>query len=328
MLPDGADPSLEREGTTVAIVQGHIGLGERWHRYFHGRNLGTYLELSNGALESSDAEIVVWPEAAMTFLFDEQPDYRRSIESLLRVHDVELISGIPHREHGAGSSESLYNSVYLLAPDGSLRARYDKAFLLPFAEYLPVGRFEIVRTLFGRFREYARGASSPPMPTRAGPAGVLVCNEAVLPEVARQRVRDGATWLVNPSNDSWSRHPKFTGQWFDIVRFRAIEQRRYLVRASTSGPSAVVDPWGRVFSPTERYARGVATARIRPLEDAVDLRARRRPLRPRVHARRGRRADQAPIASEARDGALTGFGLRRTASAPRRPSPQLHTRYG
>lgn len=265
VLPSAPDPALAAQGTTVAVVQGHIGLAERWHRHFHGRNLTTYLKLSDGVLARSGAEILVWPEAAMTFLLDDQPEYRRSIASFLRARGAELVSGIPHRDGPRHEAEPpIYNSVVLLSEDAEVRARYDKVYLLPFAEYVPFGDLPGMSTLFGRFRPYARGNGAELLPTRAGPAGILVCNEAVLPEVARRRVREGAVLLVNPSNDSWSRHPKFTGQWFDIVRFRAIEQRRYLIRASTSGPSAVIDPWGRVLAQTERFARGAAAGPVAP----------------------------------------------------------------
>ncbi|MBW2294577.1 MAG: apolipoprotein N-acyltransferase, partial [Deltaproteobacteria bacterium] len=258
-LRDAPAPGEELQGTTVAVVQGHIGLAERWHRHFHGRNLSHYLSLTNDILETSGAKLVVWPEAAMTFFLEQEPQYQATIRSLLRSRDVELISGIPRRGEQA---DQYFNSVYLLSPEVEVKGRYDKEYLLPFAEYIPLAKSTLLKSLFGRFREFSRGTSGDPLETRAGMAGIMICNEAVLPSVARSRVLDGATFLVNPSNDSWSRHPNFTGQWFDIVRFRAIEQRRYLVRASTSGPSGIIDPWGRPSTTTERFARGATAGRI------------------------------------------------------------------
>jgi apolipoprotein N-acyltransferase len=90
-------------------------------------------------------------------------------------------------------------------------------------------------------------------------------------------------------NDSWSRHPKFTGQWFDIVRFRAIETRRYLVRASTSGPSAVIDPWGRVQEKTAIWARGTAAGAVAPRRE-LSLYVRVGDALHVMHARRARGA--------------------------------------
>jgi apolipoprotein N-acyltransferase len=249
------------DAAPVAVVQGHLGLAERWHRYHHARNLKTYLRLSNEILESSGAGLVVWPEAAMTFILEDEPQYQRSLTSLLRHHDAELVSGIPRRGQ---RDDEYFNSVYLLSPQGERTGRYDKRYLVPFAETLPF-ESEWVRRQFGRFREYSRGPGKPePLPTRIGPAGVLVCNETVLSGATRRRVLEGAEFLINPSNDSWSRHPKFTGQWYDVIRFRAIETRRYVVRASTSGPSGIIDPWGRATAATERYERGVTSGWIVP----------------------------------------------------------------
>jgi apolipoprotein N-acyltransferase len=85
----------------------------------------------------------------------------------------------------------------------------------------------------------------------------------MLPEVVGARVAEGAEYLVNPSNDSWLSDRQYSAQQFDIVTMRAVEQRRYLVRASTSGPSAIVDPWGRVQVTTAMLAQAVAAGTIR-----------------------------------------------------------------
>jgi apolipoprotein N-acyltransferase len=130
-------------------------------------------------------------------------------------------------------------------------------------EYFPL-RLEMARRRFGRVREFTPGAPTPPLPTRAGAAGMLVCNEAFLPPVASRRVADGATYLVNPSNDSWVPDAGFAWQQFDIAALRAIEQRRYLLRVSDSGPSGVVDPQGRVVAHTDALTRDVLRATIAP----------------------------------------------------------------
>jgi apolipoprotein N-acyltransferase len=93
------------------------------------------------------------------------------------------------------------------------------------------------------------------LPTVAGSAGIVICNEALFPETVADRVRAGAGFLVNLSNDSWLLDPQFSAQAVDATRFRAVEQRRWLVRASTSGPSAIIDPWGRVQAATAPFTR-------------------------------------------------------------------------
>jgi apolipoprotein N-acyltransferase len=82
--------------------------------------------------------------------------------------------------------------------------------------------------------------------------------------VAADRVREGAAYLVNPSNDSWVPNAGFAWQQLDIVSFRAVEQRRYLLRVSDSGPSAVIDPFGRVVAHTEALTRDALVAEVVP----------------------------------------------------------------
>ena len=78
----------------------------------------------------------------------------------------------------------------------------------------------------------------------------------MLPRLVTARVRAGATLLVNLTNDSWLGDVQYSAQALDMARVRAIEQRRWLVRASTSGPSALIDPSGRVTAATAAFSRG------------------------------------------------------------------------
>jgi apolipoprotein N-acyltransferase len=245
----------------VAVVQGDVDLGLRWKPEFYGRNLDEYLALTLMAIDRVHPQIIFWPEVALTFHLEDEPLYRRSIAQVLSEGDAELVAGGPRAE---GDEPARYfNSVFLVSPAGEVLGRYDKQYLVPFSEYVPLPGLDLVKRQFGRIRFFQPGESTPPIETRAGPAGILICNEAMLPEVAGQRAREGATYLVNPSNDSWIARRRWARLMFDIVAMRAVEQRRYLVRASTSGPSAVVDPWGRVHARTEPFSQGLSLGGIR-----------------------------------------------------------------
>jgi apolipoprotein N-acyltransferase len=261
----GAESDPEEVGAPaipVAVIQGNLDVGSRWRREHYGRNLDVYLELTYEAAQQEPLGIAFWPEAAMTFFYESEPLYQRAIASLLRAGDTELVAGAPRREES--SAPRYFNSIYSIGADGLPRGRYDKQYLVPFAEYFPLG-VDVLRRHFGRVRyfEHGSGDAIRPIPTRAGLAGVLVCNESMLPEVAAERVNAGAAYLVNPSNDSWISDEKYAEEQFDIAIMRAIEQRRYLVRASTAGPSAVVDPWGRVQSRSRMGTREVVRGAIR-----------------------------------------------------------------
>lgn len=251
-------------GVPVAILQGNLELGYRWRSEYYGRNLQVYLRMTHRALMEERPRIVFWPESAMSFFLEEEALYRNAIARLLRDGDVELIAGGPTRIEGP--RRRYYNSVFLLSPKGEITARYDKQYLVPYAEYFPFRGEEMVRRDFGEVRKVTHGGPAELLPTRAGLAGVVTCNEAMLPEVVRERVLQGATLLVNPSNDTWLADEKFSAQQFDIVSLRAIEQRRFLVRASTAGPSAIVDPWGRVQVRSRLFERDTIFGEVRPRE--------------------------------------------------------------
>src|SRR5262249_54512367 len=248
----------------VAIVQGNVGAAVRWSAEGPARTLEAYQRMTRTVFADAPA-IVFWPEAAITAFIEQDDAARRALAATLAGADVELWMAAPGGG-AAGGGAPYTNSMYVIAPDGTLGARYDKHYLLPFMEYFPL-RLEMARRRFGRVREFTPGSATAPLATRAGAAGMLVCNEAFLPPVASARVAAGATYLVNPSNDSWVPDAGFAWQQFDIAALRAIEQRRYLVRVSDSGPSGVIDPLGRVVAHTEPLTRDVLRASVVPVTE-------------------------------------------------------------
>ena len=244
---------------------GAVEIGSRWRADAYGENLERYLALTRSAAERQPGvELVVWPEAALTFFLEDEALYRAAMARTLEASNLQLVTGGP-RAFGP-AADRYTNSVYVVEPEGRLSDRYDKQYLVPFAEYFPL-RIDVLRRRFGRIRYFEPGEQVAPIATRAGPAGVLVCNEAMLPEAARERVASGAALLVNPSNDTWISDEKYTEQQLDIAQMRAVEQRRWLVRASTSGPSALVDPWGRVRARTPSLVPAVALGEVWPRSD-------------------------------------------------------------
>lgn len=252
----GGDP------ISVGVAQAHLPLGSTWKPSLYGRNLDAYFRLTAEIDDGMKPRLVVWPEAAMTFFLADEPDYRNAIGRMLEVTGAELIAGGPFQDRGA--RERYLNSAFLISPGGEIRGRYDKQLLLPFAEYFPLHGIDLLRRSFGRVREFSPGGPAELLRTSSGPAGIVICNEAFFPEPASERVRDGAAFLVNLSNDSWLSDPKYSEPAFDMVRLRAIEQRRWIVRASTSGPSALISPTGDVAERTPLLSSATVTGQIRP----------------------------------------------------------------
>ena len=252
----------------VAIAQGNLDLGLQWNPEMYGTNLRDYLRLTQEAADDGDTRLVFWPESAMTFRLTEEPSYQREIGRVLEAHDLQLVAGGPRATFDPGEAIEIYfNTTFLLSPEGEILAWQDKTKLLPFAEYFPLDSVDLLRRDFGGASQFTPGVARPPLPTRAGAAGVIVCNETMYPEIARARVASGAEYLVNPANDSWFGALKYSLQAFDIARWRAVETRRFLVRASTAGPSAIVDPFGRVVVATEPFTRAWIAGDVRARRD-------------------------------------------------------------
>lgn len=239
----------------VLLVQGNIdprlkAAGRRTEELTH------YLTLTAAGLRAAPASLVVWPETAAPLAPTTAP-VRRALTAV----PVPLLLGAPTQDAG------LRNSVYAVQA-GQTLGRQDKRRLVPFGEFFPARA-----ALDGVYRAVFAGLGLPPLtgtvpgtttqPLTLGPlrAGVLICYESTFPGVARALVTQGANLLVTASNDAWFGPSTGAEQHFQMGRVRAIETRRWWVRAGNDGISAAVNPQGQVVA---RFPRGVAGAFTAP----------------------------------------------------------------
>ena len=89
--------------------------------------------------------------------------------------------------------------------------------------------------------------------------GVLICYEVIFPSIAREMVKNGATLLVNITNDGWFGSTSGPYEHFAMSKMRAVESRIYLVRAANTGISAIIDPTGAEVGKTRLMERAVLT---------------------------------------------------------------------
>jgi apolipoprotein N-acyltransferase len=151
-----------------------------------------------------------------------------------RALEADLLVGAPRRA-AVGSSR---NAMVLLRRGRSAGVE-DKLELMPFSERsVGAGPLRLGRDA------YAAGEALRLLESGGLRIGVAICSEAMGPEFLRRAAAAGATLFVNPSNDYWFTSPEAARQQLAKARLRAVESRRFLVRATSTGYSAIVDPRG------------------------------------------------------------------------------------
>ena len=244
-----ADGSLTREGTPlqVGVVQGNIPQEMKWKASEAHRIFTTYLSITRD-LGKRGAQLVIWPESALPFRFDddERPAEKRALQDLARELRIDLLFGTDELVEGTRS----YNSAFLVDPDGKTAAVYRKIHLVPFGEFIPFSGWlrlfpPLVETVTG-FAPFAPGTDVVMLPVGGHLASTAICYEVVYPDLIAQGVRQGSELLTTITNDAWYGRSSAPHQHFEMATMRTIEQGRYLARAANTGISGIVDPYGRV----------------------------------------------------------------------------------
>ena len=142
--------------------------------------------------------------------------------------------------------ERYFNSALLISP-GRPPARYDKRHLVPFGEYVPLGSlFSFISSLARNAGDFSPAEGLRLLDWEGERLGPAICYEVVFPDEVAQLTRAGATVLVSLTNDAWYGETAAPWQHLRAARFRAAENRRWLLRAAITGVSAVVAPDGSV----------------------------------------------------------------------------------
>jgi apolipoprotein N-acyltransferase len=142
----------------------------------------------------------------------------------------------------------------VVGADGALVGRYDKIHLVPFGEYVPFQRLLFfAHKLTGRVSRFSRGEERKVFRLNGHRYGVFICYEAVFADEVREFAQLGAEVLVNISDDGWYGDTSAPWQHLNMARMRAIENRRWLLRDTNNGVTAVIDPYGRVRQSIPRH---------------------------------------------------------------------------
>ena len=262
----------------TALAQGNLEQDVKWEPAMQRLTVRRYLSLSTEALsvpESERPELLIWPETSMPFDYQAHPSLPQGIRAFARDHGVAVLFGAPGFRRNANGGQDAFNRAYLVSSDGADRGSYDKVHLVPFGEYVPPFLdLPFMRPLLQGVGEFLPGESTGPLTLSAASAdrgplvlGVLICYESIFPELARKQVAEGATLLVNISNDAWFGLSAAPAQHLSLAVLRAVEQRRWLARSTNTGISAFVDPYGAIVAQSALFKAESLSHPVVPLTE-------------------------------------------------------------
>ena len=264
--------SADAPSIRAAIVQGNIEQVLKWDPAFQGATIDKYLRLSQ-SLVDRHPELVVWPETALPFYFRYDVPLTAKVQEGVRRLGAYFLVGSPSFERGPRGID-YYNSAYLIDPQGKVLGKYDKAHLVPFGEYVPLKRWlPFLGKLVEQVGDFSRGDIGETLSWTYGKLGVLICYEGIFPDISQAMARNGANLLVNITNDAWYGHSSAPYQHFSMTVFRAIENRRALIRSANTGISGFVDPVGRILGKTALFSDAAEVRQV-PLISTVSLYSR------------------------------------------------------
>lgn len=251
----------EEKPFRVALVQGNIRQDVKWDPQYQEETVKIYSDLTRN-LRPSRPELIIWPETATPFFFQNAYPFQPRILDLARQVGSPLLFGSPAFDRD-GRRTHYYNSAFLVSPEKKILGRYDKIHLVPFGEYAPLSGFlGFTRDIIGAIGDFTAGKGVHTLPLPQADCGVLICYEVIFPDLTRQFVAEGARFLVNITNDAWFGRTAAPYQHLSMATLRAVENRVPIVRAANTGISALIDSSGRITSSTDLFTREVLSGII------------------------------------------------------------------
>ncbi len=247
----------------VALLQGNIPQEFKWLSDYQLPSMNRYLQLSQA---HRDADLIIWPETAIPLFYHDVPTYFPGFLEQLAVeqssYNTDFLIGVPVM---AADDQTYFNSVMSIGKQPSF---YYKHHLVPFGEYIPFQAIlgNLLKWLTVPLSEFSAGDLSQPNLSSVGQSiGVSICYEDAFGELIRHSLPT-ATLLVNVSNDAWFGHSIAPDQHLEIARMRALESGRYLLRATNTGISAIINTQGQITAQAPQFQLTALRAIAQPYQ--------------------------------------------------------------
>jgi apolipoprotein N-acyltransferase len=243
LLPSQAAVPATRQ---ALVVQPDVDSEVEWTRGLLDQT-ETQLALLSRA---HNVDLIIWPEMPVPLYLDDPSFLRYAGQVAESAQTYFLFGAIGHTK-----ARSPLNSAVMIDPSGHAIDRYDKIKLVPFGEFVP-DVFSFVNRVTKEAGDFAAGNRIVVFPNHVG---AFICYESAFPDLVRQFARDGAEVFVNLSNDGYFGTSAAHEQHLELVRMRAAENARWIVRATNDGITATVDPSGRVAERLRPFTQLSAT---------------------------------------------------------------------
>lgn len=251
------------EPLIATLVQGNIAQELKWRPDQQRETLDHYIELTR---EQLDSDLVVWPETAIPAFYDQvEADFIVPLREQMKAQGVSLVTGIPVLDRHRWR---YYNSIISLEQPGAF---YYKVHLVPFGEYLPLRDWlaEALSFLPVPEADFTAGKIDQPLLSAAGyPVGTSICYEIAFGEQLIHTLPEAA-FLINVSNDAWFGDSLAPHQHQEMARMRARETGRYVLRATNTGISAIIDNRGTIRAQSRQFETATVTAPVEPRQGAT-----------------------------------------------------------
>ncbi|HVZ18007.1 MAG TPA: apolipoprotein N-acyltransferase [Terriglobales bacterium] len=246
---------------TARLVQQNLPLDQPWTQQSFETTLAELAKLSvvqpNELMPGEPLpDLIVWPESPAPF-FETDARVHQALSFIAEQAHAYVLAGTLGVPHGHDSG-MIYNSAQVVAPNGDWLGRYDKIHLVPFGEYVPLkGLFDLVhlKRLVKEVGNFLPGEERIVLPVHSYKLGTFICYESTYPDEVREFAANGATLLVNISNDGWFGDNPAPFQSLRMARMRAIENDRWILRSTNTGITASIDPFGRIVQQARRNVR-------------------------------------------------------------------------
>ncbi|RJR22503.1 MAG: apolipoprotein N-acyltransferase [Desulfobacteraceae bacterium] len=246
---------------SVALIQGNIDQSVKWEKSYQVITLDKYIRLTHSALKSG-ADLVVWPETSVPFFLQEDTELAKKVLSLAKEAKVAIVAGSPAYKK-VDNKLAYLNRAYIIGPEEGLAAYYDKVHLVPFGEYVPLKKIlSFVNRLVPAAGDFESGSSISPVSFGSMSAGIIICFEAIFPEISRKHAEKGADMLINITNDAWFGKTSAPFQHMIMARFRAVENKLPLLRAANTGISTIIADTGEIIASGGLFTEDVLTGRV------------------------------------------------------------------